>query len=910
MNKWHKVTLMSQLSIRKRVFIGFASLTLISLFIVIVNLFSLTNVEKLFSDYTKSIAQTRLMSEVEADIIELNRKILVFRITDSQSSIKDIQLLLTSLKTSILALSKSPESSQEAAKIYPKFLASLQKLSEQTAKLNDERMVLKKLHTQLDQSFNKVYEMLDTMIKRHKNTPEVVPLYEIHSSIAMSQNQMMQYFQNRANSRRLNFIEKFNLVRTDMALYADLKTTVEKEKKLISNLLIQLDTIKNTFFRTIQADRNFIFLVNVVIAGEASELKNLSVQLKDYSINKQMALYENTNQNLRLYELIAFIGSFLLMVIALLISGRVSRAITAPISAISSTFDDISHGRQTPAIPGIDRQDEIGTLARSANLFKQSADETKRLLKETKELAETLSLREVELELSAKQANLAADAKSAFLANMSHEIRTPMNGILGMINLLNDTKLSENQQQFAQNIKSSAESLMRIINDILDYSKIESGKLSIEQTPFRLEKLISDVGKVVEPNAHTKGLQLLCPANAIENVQIIADSIRLRQVLLNLLSNAIKFTESGSVELTVTIKAINEDELSIYFAVTDTGIGISESELTSLFERFSQVDSALTRKAGGTGLGLAISSELVKMMGGQLEVDSTVGKGTTFYFTIDVKMEQRPTARKLSTPDTLFFAYTNNDKMGLYLQSLFSKWGSELQVTSNLLVIETKVREEDADLVLLVDSVMLNQINERKLKQLKAKNIRIVLLSSLADDFSRSILAELSDETVIKPVSASELFNATRLLTEQLNQQTEQDATVQQMGDSQSQFSAEVLLVEDDDINQMVASGMLAKYGINVDIAENGEAALMRLRDKQYDMIFMDCMMPIMDGFTATQHLRDGHAGNLNLSIPVIALTADVMEGVREKCLAAGMSDYITKPIMPDTLLDILKKWL
>ena len=381
--------------------------------------------------------------------------------------------------------------------------------------------------------------------------------------------------------------------------------------------------------------------------------------------------------------------------------------------------------------------------------------------------------------------------------------------------------------------------------------------------------------------------------------------------MLNLLSNAIKFTEQGSVELNVNITAIDDNTFSIDFSVKDTGIGISENELTSLFERFSQIDSASTRKAGGTGLGLAISAELVSMLGGQLAVESTVGEGSHFYFTINVKNDLVLPPRVLLSKFTQFFVYTSNEKLSLYLESLFSKWGSPLHSTSSLLLIETTVREQDTDVVLLVDSAMLNHINENKLKQLKSQNIKIILLASLADDLSRSLIGDLSDKTVIKPISASELFNASRLLSEQFIGQHELNTNNQSDTSSLPSFSSSVvLLVEDDEINQMVASGILAKYGITADIAENGEVALNKLREKHYDIVFMDCMMPVMDGFTATKQLREGKVGDINHSTPVIALTADVMEGVREKCLAAGMSDYITKPIMPDTLLDILKKWL
>lgn len=387
--------LIGNLPIRKRIFIGFASLTVISLFIVIVNLFSLINVERLFGDYTKSISYTRLMSEVEADIIDLNRKILVFRLTDTPLSINDIQVLLKSLKTSINALSASDESNQKSAEIYPKFRDSIENLSNKTSKLNSERNFLKQLHRQLEQSFDKAYTMLDTITKQHKKNEGAILIYEIHSSIAVAENQATRYFQTRANKIRLGFIDNYTIAKNDIELYRQLKTTSEKEKQLLNNLSIQLDDIKNTFFRTMQADRNFIFLVNVVIAGEATELKILSEHLKDYTINKQTTLISDTNLNLNLYKLIAFIGSFLLMFVAILISGRVSRAISEPITDISNTFRDISDGREVKLIPGTDRDDEIGTLAKSATLFKENADKTNRLLKATKELADTLSLPEI-----------------------------------------------------------------------------------------------------------------------------------------------------------------------------------------------------------------------------------------------------------------------------------------------------------------------------------------------------------------------------------------------------------------------------------------------------------------------------------------------------------------------------------
>ena len=899
--------------IRKRIYWGFASLVGISIIIISINLISLSNIKSLFNTYTDSISYTRLMKNIETDIIELNRLILVFRLTNSTSTIKDISQLLEGISQDVSSLiANNTDRTDQTQKMYTTLAKSLSQLTTKVAKLTLERNFLETIDTELNEHINETYQDLNAEIKQQDTavlTYHYRFLYSLLTSLAIAETHSTRYFQERTNRSKSEFISAIQ-VATDLlqaqSLIAENTDTFNAE--LIQQFKLDFNLIENTFFKKVQADRNFIFLVNVVIAGEVAELINLSSSITQNALERQAFIVKKTQSNLKFYQTLSVLSSVILLMVGFYVASRIARSIIVPIHAISNTFDNISEGIEVHEIPGTERGDEIGSLARSATLFKQNSDQAKILLNKTEQLAQSLLDREQELEITAKKANSAADAKSAFLANMSHEIRTPMNGIIGMVGLLQDTKLDNKQFQFAQNIKSSAESLMRIINDVLDYSKIESGKLSIEETPFYLEKLISDIGKVLEPAAYGKNLEFICPANFVENIEVLGDPTRLRQVLINLLSNAIKFTDVGYVELYVSIEPLNEGQLEVSFKVKDSGIGITESQRESLFERFHQLDYGMTRKTGGTGLGLAISAQLVKMMDGDIDVISTPGIGSEFKFNVRLKKSMALPQPTLKKYPARYYACVINSQMQSYLQELFLNWKHPLEMIETASDLETLITENDIqNTVFIIDFKLIsNEKINTTLHRLKKHHAKLIIMCSISDGFNSILDEQLADKVVTKPVGASELYNAIISL-DKASSLKEVDELLQT---EIPQLNCTILLVEDDFINQEVAQGILNKFGIQVDIAGNGAEAIEMLAKKPYSLVLMDCMMPVMDGYRATQKLRSGASGELNQTIPVIALTADAIKGVREKCLDAGMSDYLTKPIMPDILLQKLQQWI
>jgi len=897
--------------IRKRIYWGFASLVGISIIIISINLISLNNIKSLFNTYTDSISYARLMKNIETDIIELNRLILVFRLTNSTSTIEDISQLLEGISQNVSTLiANNIDIAEESQQRYTTLAKSLSLLSTKVSKLTLERNFLDNVDAELNGYINQTYQDLNAEIQKQDTgvlTYHYRFLYSLLTSLALAETHSTRYFQERTNHSKSEFVSAMQ-VAADLLNAQSLIVADTFNAEQIQQFKLDFNLIENTFFKKVQADRNFIFLVNVVIAGEVSELSSLSSSITQDALEKQSFIVQKTQTNLTFYQTLSVLSSVFLLMVGFYVASRIARSIIVPIHAISNTFDNICEGVQVNEIPGTERGDEIGSLARSATLFKQNSDQTKILLDKTEQLAQSLLEREQELEIAAKKANSAADAKSAFLANMSHEIRTPMNGIIGMVGLLQDTKLDNKQFQFAQNIKSSSESLMRIINDVLDYSKIESGKLSIEETPFSLEKLISDIGKVLEPTAHAKNLDFLCPANFIGNIEVLGDPIRLRQILINLLSNAIKFTNAGYVELYVSIQSLNEDNVEVSINVKDSGIGITESQRENLFERFHQLDYGMTRKTGGTGLGLAISAQLVKMMDGDIEVISTPGVGSEFKFTVKLKKSVAPPQRTLKKYPARYYAYVNNSQMQTYLQELFLNWKHPLEMINFESDLEALITENSLqNTVFIIDfNLVTNEKIISTLHQLKKHHAKFIVMSSISDAFNTVLDTQLADKMVTKPVGASELYNAIISLDTAIT-----DHNVNEISPGElPQLNGTILLVEDDFINQEVAQGILNKFGIQSDIAGNGADAIEMLSKKSYSLVLMDCMMPVMDGYMATQKLRSGASGELNQNIPVIALTADAIKGVREKCLAAGMSDYLTKPITPEILLQKLQQWM
>lgn len=518
------------------------------------------------------------------------------------------------------------------------------------------------------------------------------------------------------------------------------------------------------------------------------------------------------------------------------------------------------------------------------------------------------------LEKERDTAERANRSRGEFLANMSHEIRTPINGVIGALNLLSDTKLNASQQNLITISKRSADSLLGLINDILDLSKIESGKLHIKDEELELVELLGDTALTLASRAEHKGLTLLCPSHHLPKMRVMVDGLRLRQILTNLLSNAIKFTEKGQVLVEVDILSQTVSDISLRFNVRDSGQGISAEKQATLFRRFEQLDNSLTRREGGTGLGLAICKQLVEMMQGRIGVDSKPGKGSTFWF--ELKLDKAGHQSRMPGKDVfddLTVQLLRPTRLYLdYYTSLFTAWGIHHQAIEDLeSALEDTGEDDSARRVLLLEADTVIG-NDSVLKQIQAwrdkhKNTTVIITcpQSMLAMIPESI-NEAAGLILSKPVIQSEFFNALLAI---VGDAVESYDTVLAESPTLLNFDAQVLVVEDNPTNVTIVTGLLNKFGVEVSHAENGLKALTMLENNSYDIVLMDCQMPELDGYEATRRIR--HNGTvLDADIPVIALTAHAMREDEQKCLDAGMNDYLSKPIDPYQLNKTLANWL
>ena len=581
-----------------------------------------------------------------------------------------------------------------------------------------------------------------------------------------------------------------------------------------------------------------------------------------------------------------------------------SRAFTNPLRRLLVVTEAITRGDFSKRAD-VTTRDEFQVLADAFNKMIDERQQAEETLREARDAAEK-----------------AAQAKAEFLAKMSHEIRTPMNGVVGMTDYLLKTGLESQQLECAQMIKSSSDHLLRVVNDILDFSRLDSGKIEISHGDFDLRGLVEHTAAFFSNEAAQKGVEIVSVVDGDSLQSLRGDGRRLKQVLYNLVGNAVKFTHSGEIVIRARIDRV-ADRGDLHIEVSDTGIGIAESDLSRVFDSFSQADSSPTREYGGTGLGLAISRQLIELMGGEIGVASTIDKGSTFSFQVPVEAdfdEVHFNARSSGLKDQRVLVVEDNMTVQNALRDYMSAWGMKpICVASSSLAMNV-LRNQDVaggefDLV-LVDRTLPGMdgigLARQICMRIGSSRPRILLMLSDLLGSEPENLRELGiDATLRKPISQRDLYHALHDMLVREPVESSQPTLKAVPSPSLPTFDASVLVVEDNVMNQRVARRMLEMFECDVEVAENGQVALDKFRSREFDLVFMDCHMPVMDGFESTRRIREHEASSASSKrVPIIALTASVLSDGETHCREAGMNGFLSKPYDVRDLRKTLEQWL
>jgi signal transduction histidine kinase/ActR/RegA family two-component response regulator len=853
----------------------------------------------------QAVVKMSIVRELERDVIDLQRNVLIYKESASGSAITRFNLLMEQNQSNLTRLEQLT-SHEQNSDVYLDYIKRMRThISDYKENFNSVVVGRTKRQTLYNSGFSSELETLFTHITNDPNesNSDKDSLIKAKYHIARAENFLLQYLRTPDQQLVEPFQQQIILAKVQIKQRLDSNKNVEAA-------IDRLNQLESDFLQLTQITRGYLFLVNVVMAGSANEFLYLARELN------RLVTEQLSDTNLGVIETLdnTRIGNNLFSTVGIILAADTSLLMTyrimLPINFITNVFQRLAKGENVSSIPGLKRKDEIGLLAQAADVFHEKNKQTATLLEQSQLLNAKQEALNSQLVASNKKVELATASKSIFLATMSHEIRTPMNGIIGMLEIVLRSELSPSQREQLTKAAYSGQILMSLINDILDFSKIEAGKLDIESTEFSIESLFTNILDNISNRAHEKNLNVRFNANANLPTQLVGDSLRISQVLLNLCSNAVKFTRTGEISINVDFQLHDDSHfLSLFFEVTDTGIGMNPEQVSRVFDAFTQADGSTSRNFGGSGLGLSIVSQLAELMGGSVSVESEENKGSTFK--VEIMLTKAENNEELISaipiPSGKLY-YFSAGRTGFLNIQYIEKTGLNYHhlPLSQLSATLEDINNNDAILLDIEDQAVFRTYHE-SIDKLVSNALKVgFITNSQPSNLPNQLSAMWPAECLSHPFTPHQASTFLQRLFSTLPTENPTDGFFTNEHEL-AQYEGHVLLVEDNNINQVVAGEMLKLLGLTFDIAEDGQQAVTKIvNSPQYDLVLMDIQMPVMDGYEATRTLRvKGHN-----KLIICGLSANAMKQDYVHAMEAGMDDYIVKPLKQKVLEDLVAKYL
>ncbi|GGW93075.1 ATP-binding protein [Alteromonas halophila] len=842
----------------------------------------------------QAVVDVARVKELEREILDLQRNVLIYKENASESAVRRFERLMLQIDDKLTRLEQTnitqntPLADKETLTRMRGHLESYQNNFRDVVKARATRDELVDRGSLTDIIAFKQY--IADVSEGSAMPPATVASLKHDALIA--ENAVFKYLISPERALLTTFTQAMDRTRE----------TVQAFPPVAAELMPLLSEAENHFLKLTQITQGNLFLVNVVMAGSANEFLYLSDQLTEQVTARMERIKQQTQERAESTRRNGELFSFIAIVLACLTALFTAYRILGPIRSITDIFIRLSDDEESGEIPGSNRRDEIGKLARAAHVFQNKNRQTEELLQDATEMNSQLERLNQELVDSKRRAEQATASKSIFLANMSHEIRTPLNGIVGLIELAQQQDMSETMRQYLEKAAYSSQILMTVINDILDFSKIEAGKLNIEEVSFSLHSLFDNLLTVIALRAREKNLNVTLTVAPSLPSQVIGDPLRIAQILMNIGANAVKFTDHGGVDIRFD-GSLNDkgNQVSLIMTIEDSGIGMSEGQLNRIFQPFTQADGSTNRKYGGTGLGLAIVKQLTELMNGKLDVESAPGRGSRFAVTLPLRVFQHQSGIISALPalpvDTQYVTDTP------LLPDAYQEVARLEECLTPKSILEKDFSPPEC---LLVDIEHLQAFRDRlpQLQTYRDQGCAVgLILQTFGGSNSDKYTSQWTGPMIMHPFTPLQFE---RFITE-LASKEQHSVTITSSERTEPALDGHVLLVEDNSINQVVAGEMLNSLGLTFDIAENGRQAISRIENSpHYDAVLMDVQMPVMDGLEATTILRESGYSTL----PIIGLSANAMKEDTIQSETAGMNDYLTKPVKRAALRDALKPFL